>query len=100
MMELLPDALRPALPPLYSQEHTPDPLVPAKWFTPDSRWTWYAVEFDGQDVFFGLVVGHAVELGYFSLAELRTIRGPLGLPVERDLHWTPRPLSWVREHLP
>ncbi len=100
MTELLPDELRSALPALYSQEGTADPLVPVKFYTPDAEWTWYAVEFDGTDTFFGLVAGHAVELGYFSLAELRAVRGPKGLPVERDLHWTPRPLSWVREHLP
>jgi Protein of unknown function (DUF2958) len=28
------------------------------------------------------------ELGYVSLAELTAIRGKLGLPVERDLHFT------------
>lgn len=27
------------------------------------------------------------ELGYVSLAELATVRGTLGLPVERDLHF-------------
>jgi hypothetical protein len=27
------------------------------------------------------------ELGYVSLLELRTVRGKLGLPIERDLHF-------------
>jgi len=27
------------------------------------------------------------ELGYVSLIELRTVRGKLGLPIERDLHF-------------
>jgi hypothetical protein len=44
--------LREQLPPLYSQEHEADPLVICKFFTPDSTWTWYALEFDGVDVFF------------------------------------------------
>ena len=48
---LTPD-LRQALPALYSQEHVPDPLVRAKFFTPDASWTWYALEFDGEDLFF------------------------------------------------
>ncbi len=96
MMDLLPANLARSLPALYTQEHVADPLVRAKFFTPDSSWTWYAVEFDGVDTLFGLVVGQAVELGYFRLAELRAARGPLGLAVERELHWTPRPLSWVR----
>lgn len=64
-----------------------------KYFTPDSSWTWYATEFDGQDTFFGLVQGLEEELGYFSLAELQQVRGPLGLPIERDLHFQPTPLS-------
>lgn len=29
------------------------------------------------------------ELGYVSLSELATVRGPLGLPLERDLYVTP-----------
>ncbi len=99
-MELLPGDLRRTLPALYSQEHVADPLVRVKFFTPDSGFTWYVVECDGEDLCFGLVAGQAVELGYFRLAELQALRGPLGLAVERDLGWTPRPLSWVREHLP
>jgi len=43
--------------------------------------------------FFGLVHGLARELGYFWLSELSRVRGPLGLPVERDLYWTPVPLA-------
>ena len=43
-IELLPNELRAMLPPLYSQEHEEDPLVICKFFTPDSNWTWYALE--------------------------------------------------------
>jgi hypothetical protein len=49
-------------------------------------------EFDGEDLFFGLVQGLEEELGYFSLSELESVR-VLGLPVERDLYFTPKPLS-------
>jgi hypothetical protein len=35
------------------------------------------------------------ELGYVSLAEIRSVRGKLGLPVERDLYFTAQQkLSW------
>jgi hypothetical protein len=34
--------------------------------TADSSWTWYSTEFDGEDLFFGLVVGFETELGYFN----------------------------------
>ena len=99
-MELLTKELREQLPPLYSQEHEADPLVICKFFTPDSSWTWYAIEFDGQDVFFGLVVGFEEELDYFRLSELTQARGPLGLPIERDLHFQPTRLSLVRKSHP
>lgn len=60
--------------------------VVVKFFTPDGNWTWYATEFDGEDTFYGLVCGHVAELGYFSLSELRSVKGPLGLAIERDRH--------------
>ncbi len=96
-MPLLTPALRASLPPLYGQEATPDPVVYARFFTPDSNWTWLATEFDPEEGrFFGLVDGFEAELGYFLLEELETSRGPHGLPIERDVHFTPRPLSACR----
>jgi hypothetical protein len=110
-MQLLTQELRKQLPPLYSQEHNPDPLIICKFFTPDSNFTWYAYEGSPVDedgcsdtdkeqvdfLFFGLVVGHETELGYFSLNEMEGIRGPWGLPIERDRFFPPTPLSKVRE---
>src|ERR1700730_8725390 len=96
-LKLLTKALRKKLPPLYSQEHEEDPLVICKFFTPDSNWTWYPYEFDGEDLFFGLIYGLETHLGYFSLHELEAARGPLGLPIERDIHFTPKTLSEVRK---
>lgn len=95
-MELVTKELREQLPSLYAQEHEADPLVVCTFFTPDSSWTWYVLEFDARDVFFGLVIGFEQELGYFSLSELQDARGPLGLPIERDVHFQPTRLSVVR----
>ena len=67
--------------------------VQARFFITDSNWTWYASEFDGEDIFLGLVSGFEVELGYFSLSELQEVRGPWGLPIERDLHIEPQTLK-------
>jgi hypothetical protein len=92
-MKLMTADLRTQLPQLYSQEEVDDPKAIAKYFTPDSNWTWYATEFDGKDTFFGLVDGFEKELGYFSLAELESVRGPFGLGVERDLWFEPTPIS-------
>lgn len=98
--DLLDKASREKLPPIYSNEELglmAQALV--KFFTPDSNWTWYASEFDGDDTFFGLVAGLDVELGYFLLSDLQSVRGPLGLPIERDLHFEPKTLKeLLKEH--
>lgn len=94
---LMPETLRAQIPALYTAEKTPDPMVWAKYFTPDSSWTWYAIEFDPKErLFFGWVVGLEHELGYFSLLELEESTGPLGLRIERDLGFTAQPLSQVQ----
>jgi len=99
-MKLLTQQIRRKLPPLGSQEPLgPKAVAHVKFFTPDSNWTWYATEFDGQDTFFGLVDGLDKELGYFSLSELQSTRGPLGLAIERDLYWRPKTLEEIAPEL-
>lgn len=98
-MKLITKELREKLPPLYSQENVKDPIAHAKFFTPDSSWTWYALEFDGEDTFFGYVDGLEAELGYFSLSELESVKGPMGLNIERDLYWEPKPLSEIKKEV-
>ena len=99
MSKLLPEEIANTLPPLNSTNgQGMNALARVKFFTPDSCWTWYAVEFNGEDTFYGLVIGLERELGYFFLSELESVKGPLGLPVERDLYFEPTPLSrlWGR----
>ncbi len=98
-MKLMTKALRKRLPKLYATENDEDPMVICKFFYPDFSWTWYAIEFDGDDVFFGFVDGDYPELGYFLLSELQTHRGKLGLPAERDLSFEPCRLSELRAEL-
>lgn len=73
-------------------DHDPQPIV--KLFTPDGAATWLlsAIDPDDQDIAFGLCdLGLGVpELGYVRLSELMQLRGGLGLPVERDLHFCPK----------
>ena len=92
-MKLLNKEIRKQLPPIGTQSESEDPTVYVKFFCPWNHWTWFAYEFDGEDIFFGFVKGNYNEYGTFSLAELGTIRGPMGLTIERDIHFTPRPLS-------
>ena len=98
-LELLPPDIRERMPELYANEEiglAAQALV--KFFTPDSNWTWYASEFDREDICFGLVIGWEAEFGYFSISELEAARGPLGMPIERDLHFEPAPLRELRDH--
>jgi Protein of unknown function (DUF2958) len=97
-MKLLTHEVLARLPALGGQTDAPDPVAHVKFFTPDAGWTWYATEGspEGDDfVFFGYVKGIEAEWGTFTLGELRKIRGALGLPVERDRHFRPRPISEV-----
>lgn len=98
-MQLLTEVLKKQLPPLYATETDKDLMVWCKFFYPDFGWTWYAIEFDGKDLFFGYVDGDVPELGYFSLSELLRNRGKLGCPIERDLHFQPCRLSVLRRQL-
>lgn len=96
-MELLTEELKAQIPPFYTNEEVKDPIVQTKFFTPDSNWTWYVIEYNPQErLFYGLVIGFEAELGYFSLDELQSVSGPLGLPIERDLYFKPIKLSEIR----
>ena len=104
-MKLLTKDIREILPPLYSQDGKGGKaVVYAKYFTPSSSWTWLCTE--GEPVldesqnevdfkFFGLVLGHEREFGYFLLSELEEVRGPMGLPIERDLWFKPKTLEEI-----
>jgi len=104
-MKLLTKEIREQLPPLYSQDGKGGKAVAyVKYFTPSSSWTWLVLE--GEPVldesqnevdykFFGLVFGHEREFGYFPLSELEEVRGPMGLPIERDLYFQPKKLKEI-----
>lgn len=98
--EFFPDDLKTQIPKLYSQEGHKDPTVYVKFFTPWAGWTWFATEGEqqGEDfIFFGYVIGHEREWGYFSLNELSSVSGPAGLKIERDMYFSPKPKSQVAE---
>lgn len=108
-MKLLPEDVRETLPDLYSQDSKGGKaVVYVKFFLPSSSWTWFATE--GSPIkdcndneidfhFFGLVDGHCKELGYFSLNELEEVKGPMGLPIERDLYFNPKMLEEIAPEL-
>ena len=87
-MQLLTKEIENQFKKIGRQENVDDPLIIAKFFDPTGSWTWYATEYD-QDTktFFGLVDGYEKELGYFSLKELESVKGPLGIGIERDRYF-------------
>jgi hypothetical protein len=74
------------------QTRDKDHFPVVKLFTPDANATWLLTEIEPEepDIAFGLCdLGHGFpELGNVYLPELIALRGRLGLPIERDLHFT------------
>jgi len=102
-MNIKPDELLRVLPAIGSTDgQGADAIALIKLFTPWSSWSWYLTEASrqGDDVLmFGLVDGHVKELGYVSLNELISVRGPMGLPIERDLYWSPKKIGDIAPEL-
>ena len=92
------DAELRELPPLYGTESVPAPdkIIGMHFFF--GSCDWYAVEFDGDGLFFGFVVLNGdlqcAEWGYFSLSELMDI-SIHGMEVDRDLYWKPAPAGVI-----
>ena len=63
-----------------------EPVV--KLFNPAGIGTWLLTELDPEcpDIAFGLCDLGYPELGSVSISELESVRGPLGLGIERDRH--------------
>lgn len=86
---------RESLKAILKDGNTPDHKPVCKLFTPDGGATWLISEMEVDEDgatgrLFGLCdlgIGYP-EVGYVNLEELRTLRGKLGLPVERDYHFT------------
>jgi hypothetical protein len=100
-MKLLTQEILKKTPALYAQDGKGDEaIVYAKFFDPCGAFTWFMTELNPETgEAFGLVVGHEVELGYFSIPELQAFRGRLGLGIERDRHFSPTKMGEVKKDL-
>jgi len=90
-MKLMTKEIEKKMPAIMSTDDIPlaEKPVIAKFFTPDSNWAWFVFEGEkrGEDwEFFGMVHGFEREMGSFMLSELESVKGPLGLKIERDRH--------------
>ena len=76
--------------PLYSQDgKAENAVITAKYFF--HNFTWYVMEWDSDDTFFGIVSnGGECEYGYFSAKEMQQVRDSWGLYVERDIYFRPQ----------
>ena len=87
-MKLLTKKLKKRFKEVGRQEDSKNPIVIAKFFNPAGRGTWYATEYDEEtEIFFGYVSifgDHNDEWGSFSLEQLKNVKLPLGLYIERD----------------
>jgi|TARA_R100000479_G_C6324458_1_gene179035 hypothetical protein len=68
-----------------------------KLFNPTGVGTWYLSELNPKtNTAFGLCCIHEEELGYVDLNELLSFKGMMGLGIERDKFFTPKPLEECR----
>lgn len=89
-MKLLTKEITKKLQEQYSMGSDLNQMVIAKFFDPCGSWSWYVMNQDPEDpdYLWGIVDGFAVEMGSFSLSELESVKGALGLGIERDLYFT------------
>ena len=96
-MKLIPQEIKNKIPKLYETEKQNDPIVYVKLFL--DGWTWYITELSiDNNICFGYVISpFESELGYFSLNEIKLIKGTLGLSVEKDISFKPTKLSRIKK---
>lgn len=79
--------------------NTISPYFRVKLFDPCGSWSWFVQDWDGSDICFGFVVGHESEWGSFSLSELASVKGRLGIGIEIDTGFRPTLAESCREAL-
>ena len=93
--------------PTYTEMDPNDPIAKVRLFLPNTRFVYYATaltHYDEVAVLSGFCVSplgpDCDEEGDMAASELIALRDPMfGLPVERDLIWTPRHLSEIRKEI-
>ena len=66
-------------------------MVVAKFFNPSGSWCWYLMNQDPEDpdYLWGIIKGNDIEMGSFSLSELKNYRGAFYCGIERDRFFKP-----------
>ncbi len=111
-MKLLTQELRERLPQLYATREEPDPIAQVRFVSERPTPTeWYAVEYDGRTMFYGLIAcseNRTPRLDYFSLGEITSralvdfVNGGAGkhLPcvpdgLRYDTNFDPKPVTRI-----
>ncbi len=86
---------------VYQSKPLAEQEVVAKFFDPIGSWTWYLLNQDPEntDYLWGIVKGHEVEIGSFSLCELESLAQHRILGIERDLSFTSKNAQLVYDGL-
>ena len=80
----------------YEQGSDMEQKVVAKYFDPMGSWKWFLMNMDkDEDYCWGIVKGFEVEMGSFSMAELKSMQPRL----QRDLYFEPMKASEEWEQL-
>lgn len=93
-MELMTDELQKNLPKLYDTEDTKigDKIIYVRYYEINSGWQWFLTEYDPNErLCFGIIYGHDVEWGYFSLDEMEQID-----TIIRDETFKPKKFSLLK----
>ena len=89
-MQLLTKEIKNKAKKQYKKRSSLNQDIIAKFFDPTGSWTWYLMNIaDDEDYAWWIVKGHDVELGSFSINELKSLRLPFGLSIERDRFFKP-----------
>jgi hypothetical protein len=100
-MKLITKEMEKLIPKLGDQELVKDPIAFVKLFNPLGPGYWFIMEYDPEtQIAFGYVSIFGDwndKLGDFSVDGLEQIRLPLGMSIERDLHFKPTRLSEIKK---
>ena len=96
-MKLLTNAIKEKAQKQFDDGSDMEQMVIAKYFDPMGDWKWFLMNMDkDEDYCWGIVKGFEVEMGSFSLAELKEA---LGRRLQRDLYFEPMKAKDVWEQL-
>lgn len=90
-------------PPLYGNENVKNPLVRVKLFDPCGSGSWFITEYsevapdECRELAYGYVTGLGEdEFGFMSIEELANVKGRMGIGLEVDCFFTPKPISKIK----